>query len=294
MRLDVGNGIHLHAAEAGDGPLVLMCHGFPELWWSWRHQLPALAAGGYRAVALDMRGYGLSSAPGADDAYDIVAIAGDVVGAITALGEERAVVVGHDWGAVAAWSAARLHPERVRGVAGLSVPATPRPPSPPAALFREHLGEDFYFLWMAEPGTPAALAKDVRRTIATTKVWNATWAAEEGDHPPTPAFMTDADLQVYVDAFERTGFENPLRWYRNLDRNWELTADAPPTIDVPAMFLTGERDPVARWMPPAVMTGLVTDLRETVTVPGAGHWVQQERPAEVNAALLGFLEGLGD
>ncbi len=294
MRLDVGRGIHLHAAEAGDGPPVIFCHGFPELWWSWRHQLPALAAAGYRAVALDMRGYGLSSAPDDDDADDVVALAGDVVGAIDALGTEQAVVAGHDWGAVVAWHVARLHPERVRGVVGMSVPATPRPPAPPAGLFREHLGDDFYFLWMADPETPAALGKDVRRTLATTKVWNREWAAVEGDQPPTPPFMTDADLQVYVDAFERTGFENPLRWYRNLDRNWELTADAPATIDTPALFVGGERDPVANWMPPAVMTGIVTDLRETVIVPGAGHWVQQERPAEVNAALLRFLGGLDE
>jgi len=293
VRIDVGNGIRLHGVEAGDGPLVLLCHGFPELWWSWRHQLPALAAAGYRPVALDMRGFGLSSAPEDDDAYDMVAIAGDIAGAIAALGEERAVVVGHDWGAIAAWAAAQLHPERVRGVAGLSVPATPRGPAAPSGLLREYLGEDFYFLWMAEPGTPAALARDVRRTLATTKVWNAEWAAQEGDDPPTPSFMTDADLQVYVDAYERTGFENPVRWYRAIDRTWELTADAPATIDVPAMFLTGERDPVAKWIPAAVMTGLVTDLRESVTVAGAGHWVQQQAPAEVNAALLRFLDSLG-
>ena len=213
-------------------------------------------------------------------------------GIVIACGEKQAVVAGHDWGAVVAWTAAGLHPDRVRGVVGMSVPATPRPPAPPAGLFREHMGEDFYFLWMARPETPALLGKDVRRTLATTKVWNAEWAAQEGDDPPTPPFMTDADLQVYVDAFERTGFENPLRWYRNLDRTWERTADAPPTIDVPAAFIAGERDPVGAWMPAQVMDGLVTDLRLSVTVPGAGHWVQQERPAEVNAALIEFLAGL--
>ncbi len=292
MRFDVGRGIELHGVEAGSGPPVILCHGFPELWWSWRHQLPALSAAGYRPIALDMRGYGLSSAPDADDAYDAVELAQDVIGVIDALGEEQAVVAGHDWGAVVAWTAAGLHPDRVRGVVGMSVPATPRPPAPPAGLFREHMGEDFYFLWMARPETPALLGKDVRRTLATTKVWNAEWAAQEGDDPPTPPFMTDADLQVYVDAFERTGFENPLRWYRNLDRTWERTADAPPTIDVPAAFITGERDPVGAWMPAQVMDGLVTDLRLSVTVPGAGHWVQQERPAEVNAALIEFLAGL--
>ena len=290
------NGVELWVVEDGpeDGPVVVLLHGFPELGYSWRHQIPALTGAGFRVVVPDLRGFGRSHAPPDLADYSITPLAGDVVGLIDRAGVEHAVVVGHDWGADIAWKTAWRHPERVRAVAGLSVPFVPRAPAPPLEIMRANLGEDFYIVWFQEPGVAEkALERDVRRSLATTRVWNPRWAADDAEDPPTPSFMTDAELQVYVDAFTRTGFGSALNLYRNIDRNWEQTADiAERRITQPAMFLTGERDPVAQFMPAQAMDGWVTDLREHVVVPGAGHWVNQEAPDAVNEALLRFLRGL--
>lgn len=295
MRIPV-NGIHLDLSVAGpeDGPLALLLHGFPELAYSWRHQTPALTSAGWRVAAPDLRGYGESDAPPEIADYAIDRLVGDVTGIVEHLGAETAVVIGHDWGADLAWKTAWLRPDRVRAVAGLSVPFAPRAPAPPLGIMRAHLGEDFYMVWFQEPGVAeAALGRDVRRTLATPRVWNEAWAAETGDDPPTPPFMSDDDLAVYVQVFERTGFRGGLNWYRNLDRNWEVTAPAEERrIDRPACFITGERDPVRAFMPAGVMRGWVTDLRVDEVVPGAGHWVNQQAPDAVNEALLAFLGGL--
>lgn len=282
--------MNVTSAGPADGRPVLLLHGFPELAFSWRHQLVALAERGFRVIAPDMRGMGGTDAPAPIEAYDIIALTGDVIGLLDALGIERAVVVGHDWGADVAWKAALIHPGRVEAVAGISVPYIPRAPAPPLAIMREHLGEDFYIVWFQEPGVAdEALARDVRRTLATREQWDAAWA-ERDDRPATPRWFSDEDLAVYVESYERTGFTGGLNWYRNIDRSWQLTEPyGDRRIEQPALFVTGSRDPVARFMPAAAMTGHVTDLREIVTIEGAGHWVQQERPEEVNAALLRFL-----
>lgn len=290
--VDVG-GVRLHVVDEGprDGPVVVLLHGFPELAFSWRHQVPALARAGYRVLAPDNRGTGGSDAPEGVEAYAIDVLAGDVLGLLDWAGADAGVVIGHDWGADLAWKTAWMHPARVRAVAGLSVPFIPRAPASPTALMREHLGPEFYIVWFQSPGVAeAALSADVRRTFATTRVWDPAWAAVQGDVPPTPPFMSDEELSVYVDAYTRTGFSGGLALYRNLDRNWELTAPFDDRkIEQPALFLTGERDPVRKFMPAEAMDGWVTDLRARVEVPGAGHWVNQERPDEVNAALLGWL-----
>jgi pimeloyl-ACP methyl ester carboxylesterase len=293
-RLFATNGIELHAVEEGEGPLVVLCHGFPELAYSWRHQVPVLARAGYHVLAPDMRGYGRSSAPAEVEAYDVVTLCGDMCGVLDALGEERAIFVGHDWGANVAWQLAVLHPERVSAVAGLSVPFVPRAPAAPIPIMRRHLGEDFYIVWLQQPGVAdAALAADVRRTLTTSRQWTAQWAEEDGPARKRPPWLSESELEVYVDAFERTGFTGGLNWYRNIDRNWELTeAVAERRVQAPAMFLTGELDPVRRFMPAEAMTGWVLDMRSEVVVPGAGHWVQQQAPEEVNAALLDFLAEL--
>jgi len=282
--------VELHVAECGEGEPVLLLHGFPELWYSWRHQMQAIAASGRRAVAPDLRGFGGSSAPAAIEAYDIEQLTGDLAALLDALEIETAVVVGHDWGSDLAWKFALIEPQRVSAVVGISVPYVPRAPAAPTTLMREHIGEDFYIVWIQEPGAAeAALSANVRRTLATREVWNAEWAARH-DEPPTPPWMSDDDLQLYVDEFTRTGFTGGLNWYRNLDRNWELLATYDGrTIDQPALFITGSRDPVRAFMPHEAMTGSVTDLRDVVIIDGAGHWVQQERPAEVNEALISFL-----
>jgi epoxide hydrolase A/B len=288
------NGLELNVIDEGKGPLVVLCHGFPELAYSWRRQVPALTGAGFRIVAPDLRGYGRSSAPAEVDAYDVVSLCGDLCGLLDTLGEEAALFIGHDWGAWLVWQLAVLHPARVRAVAGLSVPFVPRAPAPPLPIMRRHLGEDFYIVWFQQPGVAdGALARDVRRTLTTSRQWTARWAEADGPPPERPAWLSEHELAVYVETFERTGFTGGLNWYRNIDRNWELTAHvAERRVRQPAFFLTGARDPVRRFMPSEAMLGWVTDLRAEVVVPGAGHWVQQERPEAVNAPLLRFLGGV--
>ncbi len=285
------NGIELNVLEEGAGPLVVLCHGFPELAYSWRHQIPALTEAGYRVLAPDLRGFGDSSAPTEVDAYDVISLSGDMCGLLDAVGEQSAIFVGHDWGASLVWQLATLHPERVSAVAGLSVPFVPRAPAAPVPIMRRHLGEDFYIVWFQEPGVAdEALARNVRRTLTTSRQWTAQWAEEDPLPARLPAWLSEDELDVYVEAFERTGFTGGLNWYRNIDRNWELTATvADRRVEQPALFLTGELDPVRRFMPAEAMRGWVTDLRAEIVIPGAGHWVQQQEPEAVNAALLRFL-----
>jgi pimeloyl-ACP methyl ester carboxylesterase len=287
------NGVELEVLDEGEGPLVVLCHGFPELAFSWRRQVPALVGAGYRVVAPDMRGYGGSSAPVEVEAYDVVSLCGDLCGLLDALGEQEALFVGHDWGAWLVWHISLLHPERVRAAVALSVPFVPRAPAPPIPIMRRHLGEDFYIVWFQEYGeADEALARDVRRTLTTSRVWTAKWA-EEDRQPRRPSWLSEEELSVYIEAFERTGFTGGLNWYRNIDRNWELMAPvADRRVEQPAMFLTGELDAVRRFMPAEVMRPWVTDLREEIVVPGAGHWVQQQDPEAVNAPLLRFLAGV--
>jgi pimeloyl-ACP methyl ester carboxylesterase len=307
-------GIRLHVAEQGEGPLVLLLHGFPESWFSWRHQLPALAAAGYRVVAPDQRGYADSDRPEAIDAYDQVTLVDDMVGLLDALGEERAIVVGHDWGAPVAWHMALLHPERVRAVVGMSVPYGGRAQSPPLhkleATFKDIF---FYILYFQEPGVAEAeLEADVRKSLRTF-YYSASGEARAkvafSPHPksaklletmtdPTtlPPWLSEADLDYFTTQFERSGFRGPLNWYRNFDRTWERTAQlAGKKIEQPALFIAGERDPVMSWSKGALerMPGLIPNLRESLLLPDCGHWVQQERPEQVNAALLRFLAELG-
>jgi pimeloyl-ACP methyl ester carboxylesterase len=296
-RLVAVNGVELNVLEEGAGRLVVLCHGFPELGYSWRRQVPALVDAGYRVLVPDMRGYGKSSAPSAIEDYDIAALCGDMCGLLDAVGEERAIFVGHDWGAIVTWHLAILHPERVAAVAGMSVPFVPRPPAPPIPILRARLGEDFYLVWFQQPGVAdAVLAADVRgtflNTLTSATVTSSTWGAED-DTRRLPSWLSEEELAVYIEAFERTGFTGPLNWYRNMDRNWELTESvAEARVEQPAMFLTGERDPVRKFTPGETMAGWLTDLRSNIVVPDAGHWVQQQAPQAVNEALLDFLKGL--
>jgi pimeloyl-ACP methyl ester carboxylesterase len=306
-------GLRMHIAEAGTGPLVLLLHGFPECWYSWRHQLTALAAAGYHAVAPDQRGYCRTGGPAAADRYTILHLAGDVVALLDALGEPRAVVAGHDWGAPVAWHTALLRPDRVRGVIGLSVPYRPRGSRPPLATLRSAAGEGFYMIYFQQPGVAdAELARDLRQTF-TRVLYGAS-----GDAPPAvpvvppgggfldicaeppagsalPGWLTSDDIAAYVDEFSGCGFTGPLNWYRNLDRNWELTAawhHAPVTV--PALYVAGDRDLVllgARDVLPR-LRDYAPQLREPVLLSGCGHWVQQERPGDVTEAMTGFIREL--
>jgi pimeloyl-ACP methyl ester carboxylesterase len=286
--------IDLHVAEKGDGPPVLLMHGFPELWYSWRHQIHALADAGYRAIAPDMPGFGRSSAPAQVERYDVLELCADMAALLDALGIGQAAIVGHDWGSTVAWQFALSHPDRSACVAGISVPLVPRSPVAPLGIMREHLGEDFYIVWFQQPGVADdALARDVRRTVLTPAVWTADWAARTDESPRLPPYMDEDDVAVYVEEFSRTGFRGGLNWYRNIDRNWERTAQwDDQRVELPALFMAGSRDSTMKWMSPDVMKDRVTDLRVEI-VDGAGHWLQQERPEEVNRALLALLADAG-
>ncbi len=302
------NGVDLHVVEAGSGPPIILCHGFPELSYSWRHQLPALAAAGYRVVAPDQRGYGRSSKPEAIDDYDILHLTGDMLGVLDDLGEERGIFVGHDWGSMVVWHLSLLAPERVAGVVGMSVPFLPRGPMPPVQMMRAVLGDSFfYILYFQEPGVAdAELARDarttMRRMLAGVKVDpnvtpDPSFMANDGrgfvDRIPEPDglpdWLSDAELDHYATEFARTGFTGGINWYRNFDRNWELTPQLEGAkVQVPSMFIGGSADPVLIMSPPSVSEGWLTDHRGDVVIDDAGHWVQQEKPDEVNAALIDF------
>jgi pimeloyl-ACP methyl ester carboxylesterase len=304
------SGVELHVLQAGQGFPVLMLHGFPELAYSWRHQLPALASAGYRVIAPDQRGYGRSSRPADIAAYDIEHLMDDAVGLLDALEYERAVVVGHDWGAMVAWTLALRHPSRFAGVVGMSVPLVPRGEIPPVQMFRQLFANNFfYIIYFQEPGVADAdlgadPGKTMRRFLAGITAGGdpasaaVAMSAPDGrgmvDRLPEPdaipQWLSADELDFYTDEFTRTGFTGGLNWYRNLDRNWELTADlAGKKVEIPSLFICGLSDPTLLMAPPAVMVGSVADHRGDVLLSGAGHWVQQERPVEVNNALVQFL-----
>jgi pimeloyl-ACP methyl ester carboxylesterase len=306
------NGIRMHVAEAGEGPAVLLCHGFPEAWHSWRHQMTALAAAGYHAIAPDMRGYGETEAPATVADYTLLHLVGDMVGLLDALAIPQAAIVGHDWGAPVAWNAALMRPDRFHAVAGLSVPYAPRGPTSSFELLRRAGRHRFYQLYFQAPGiADDELGRDpavtLRRTfftlsgdVAEAQRWNpdlpeAGFLASLAEPHALPAWMPEAELALYVDTFRRTGFRGGLNWYRNIERNWALMAPfAGAPIRVPGLFIAGRRDPVLGWAGRAVeaLPRTVPNLRGTLLIETAGHWVQQEAAAEVNAALLGFLKGL--
>jgi pimeloyl-ACP methyl ester carboxylesterase len=305
------NGIQMHVAEQGEGPVVVLCHGFPELWHSWRHQIGPIADAGYRVVVPDQRGYGRTERPEAIEAYDIVQLTGDLVGLLDALEVDDAVFIGHDWGAPVVWNLSLLAPARVRAVAALSVPFTPRSHRDPiSALEEAFAGRFFYILYFQTPGVAdAELAADVDATFrrllrSPSGALRSAVVSSEQERPTgflstmsapgaLPSWLTAQDLEHYVTEFTRTGFTGGLNWYRNLSRNWRLTESLDGAkVAVPALFLWGEHDPVALFMSDAHLDTWVPDLRAKITLAGAGHWVQQERPAEVNGALLAFLASL--
>ncbi|MDT5098171.1 MAG: hypothetical protein QOC76_1908 [Mycobacterium sp.] len=281
------NGMRLRVIEAGDrgAPVIVLAHGFPELAYSWRHQIPVLADAGYHVLAPDQRGYGGSSRPDAVEDYDIHALTGDLVGLLDDVDVPQAVFIGHDWGAMVVWHTALLHPDRVRAVAGLSVPPIPRARSRPTERWREKFGDDFYMLRFQEPGlADAEMEADVAVTMRGLFA-----GLIEGD-APLPGWISPGEFEHYVTQFSRTGFTGALNWYRNYDRNWESTPQlADVKITAPAVFIGGTADPVGPTMNPARAREVAAGPYTAQMIEGAGHWVQQERPEEVNRLLLGFL-----
>jgi pimeloyl-ACP methyl ester carboxylesterase len=317
------NGISIHTVSMGDGPLVLFCHGFPESWYSWRHQLPAVADAGFRAVAMDMRGYGNSSAPEDVGAYTMSHLVGDTVGVVAALGADEAVIVGHDWGAPVAWYSALMRPDVFRAVAALSVPYMPPIGGLPQGLTMNDLmktaaGErDYYRLYFQEPGVAepeieADLERFVRGFLYTLSgdivedgVHHRGWAGyfPDGERlvdqlvlpEKLPGWITEADVDVYVEELSRNGIRGGLNWYRNIDA---LPAVLAPFVGAvlgqPALYLAGEHDFIAGNTDDALagVRAALPQLHALQVFSGAGHWLQQERPDEVNDALLGFLRAL--
>ncbi len=305
------NGIRMHVAEAGEGPLVILCHGFPESWYSWRHQLPALAEAGYHVVAPDQRGYGQTDAPEPIDQYTQLHLVGDVVGLVAALGAEQAVIVGHDWGAPVAWNAALWRPDLFRAVAGLSVPVSDRAPMRPTALFKQVFGDTFfYILHFQTPGVAEhELQKDVRGTLRRflysasgdgmgaafpSLPKSAGFLDQLVDCEKLPAWLSEEDLDFFTEEFTRAGFRGGLNWYRNMDRTWELSAPFQGRkLEQPALFISGDQDLIrANPLWEAQMRAVVNDLRKPLILPGIGHWTQQEAPEAVNRALIDFLRSL--
>jgi pimeloyl-ACP methyl ester carboxylesterase len=311
------NGIELHVASCGpeDGPPVVLCHGFPELWYSWRHQLTALGQDGFRALAPDLRGYGRSSHPTAVTAYGSDQLTADLCGLLDHFGYDRAAFVGHDWGAILVWELGRLHPGRVSALYNMSVPFT-HPPAPPIEIFEAiFAGKFFYILYFQEVGPPESELEADPRTFLRTMLYSAGgegMASSPGmpDAPrqgtrfidvlspapeQLPPWITEADVDVYAEAFVEGGFFGPLSFYRNMDANWQRTKDIPTSVlAMPIGFLTGSLDPVRAMVPGAAeaMEETFADFRGSTAVEGAGHWVQQERPEETNAALVQFLTSL--
>ena len=309
------NGIRMHLAEAGKGPLVLLCHGFPECWYSWRHQLAALSKAGFRAAAPDMRGYGQTDCPEPIDQYTLFHMIGDMVGLLDALGADEAVIVGHDWGAAVAWQAAQLRPDHFRGVIGLSVPFRARGPARPTTVMPQTDDAIWYQLYFQEPGVAEAeYERNVRAVFHAGKISISGDALPstmpfgmvprqgrplrwDAPAPPLPPWLSEADVDFYTAEFTRTGFRGGLNWYRNIDRNWELLAPFDGLrVTVPALYIAGDRDPVIKFPGMdrhiAELAKFVPQLRRTIILPGCGHVTQEERAAEVNTAMIDILRGL--
>ncbi|HEX8471498.1 MAG TPA: alpha/beta hydrolase [Brevundimonas sp.] len=316
------DGLNQQILEAGEGSLVLLIHGFPELGVSWRAQVEALANAGYHAVAPDMRGYGGTDKPERTEDHSILNLVGDMVDLVRALGEKTCVVVGHDWGAPVAWHCALMRPDVFRAVVGLSVPFQPRipkgAPTPMMAALARRAGlGDLYInrfqpadahepfdvdpattlrklFWSYDGATPDADASGGGQSTGFLP-HNVSMLDSIDDAATLPPWMTEAHFAEYVEAFTAGGFKGPIDWYRCIDLNWSQTAFLQDKrIAQPSLFVVGERDPVRHYagQHEAGLKTWLTDLRGQIVVPGAGHWLQQERPDEVNAALLEFLRGL--
>tara|TARA_R110002167_G_scaffold60368_16_gene170608 strand:- start:914 stop:1882 length:969 start_codon:yes stop_codon:yes gene_type:complete len=312
LRTIEANGIRLRVALQGEGPLVVLIHGWPESWYSWRHQIGPIAAAGFRVAAPDVRGYGGSDKPEAIEAYDMISLTADIAGLIEALGYDSAIVVGHDWGAPIAWQTSILHADKVSAVAGLSVPYTGRGQRPFIEVCRQIYKDRFFYqLYFQEPGVAEAeLEADVRTALRKIYFMASGDAREQGlliekpadarlldglpDPDPLPAWLSEEELDYYTAQFEAGGFRGPLNRYRNSERDWEtLPQLAEAKVTQPAAFIAGALDPVLSFIPGLDLVGLmqntVADLRQVEIIDGVGHWVQQEAPDRVNEILLSFL-----
>jgi soluble epoxide hydrolase/lipid-phosphate phosphatase len=303
------NGIRLAVHESGSGPPVVLLHGFPELAYSWRHQVPALAAAGYRAIAPDQRGYGMSSKPDGVSEYSIQRLIDDVTGLLDELDIERAIIVGHDWGALLAWQMALLVPERMSGLIALNIPFFARPPVDPIAYMRSELGEDFYIVNFQDSDLADRTCGDnpgrvfdvmMRRNQITRALFDqlpremrqySLLAALARTEMPGEPLLTSDERQVFVDAFTGSGFTGPINWYRNWTQNWATTENVDQRVRVPTSFIGADNDVIISLQQIGAMKPHVENL-EVHILENCGHWSQQEQPDEVNALILNWLDHL--
>lgn len=310
------NGIRMAYYEAGprEGVPIILCHGFPEIAFSWRHQIKALADAGRWVIAPDQRGYGLTERPEKVEDYDIDHLTGDLAGLLDHLGVEKGVFVGHDWGGIVVWQMALRRPERVAGVISLNTPFMPRPPADPIEIMRRRMGEEMYIVHFQKPGEADAILADARRTMdcfmrkpPEGQPRSAGMASERkpGDpsvfalvrqieaydpsKDPRALFLTDEEFEAFVETFQRTGFTGGINWYRNMSRNWRLAEGVEERVTQPALMVMAEKDAV---LPPSASEGMeryIPDL-EKALVTDSGHWTQQEQPAAVNRILVDWLD----
>jgi pimeloyl-ACP methyl ester carboxylesterase len=308
------NGLNMAVYEQGPkgGVPVVMCHGFPELAYSWRHQVPALADAGFRAIAPDQRGYGNTGGPKGKDAvplYDMEHLTGDLVGMLDALGIDKAIFAGHDWGGMVVWQMALRHPSRVAGVIGVNTPFMSRPPIDPIAGMRMVFGEDMYIIYFQQYGVAEKMFDaDVAKSM---RFWYRKSAMKLADFDALPAseknlsflkgFQSDEstwpgeqllnkeELAYYTAAFQKSGFEGGIGWYRNFTRNWEQTEGQVEKIDVPCLMISAADDIVLRPEMTAGMENFIPDLEKHI-IPDCGHWTQSEKPAELNALMTDWLK----
>lgn len=313
------NGIRMHYVDEGQGPLVILLHGFPFLWYLWRHQIPSLANGGYRVVALDQRGYGQTDAPDAVEAYDITHLVGDVVGLMNALGETSAVIVGQDWGTAVAYHAALMRPDLFHAVLMMCTPPQARTATPPLATMRAVTKDlNFYQEYLSRPEAEQEIMGDLRGFLlgvfystsgccSEDERWRWAWRTDENLRdtftvPHTlPPFLSQQALDYYVSEYNRNGIRGPNNWYAAIDRGWEVTSFLDgATVQQPALFLTGEHDPSLKPLygidrqGPAFESLKVNfpNIRDILTMPGVGHTPPEEKPDEINAIMLKFLREL--
>ena len=294
------NGVELEVFEAGRenaGNPIVLCHGWPEHAFSWRHQMPALAAAGYHVIVPNQRGYGNSSRPTEVTGYDIEHLSGDLVALLDHYEYEDATFVGHDWGAMVVWGLTLLHPNRVNRVINLSLPYQERGEQPWIEMMEAIFGGDFYFVhFNRQPGVADAVLDEntfqflrnmYRKNVALAEPQPgmAMINLARAETPLGEPIMSDSELAVFVSAFESTGFTGSINWYRNLDRNWHLLADVNPIIEQPTLMIHGDQDAVAK---PENLQDFVPNVDE-VTLD-CGHWIQQEKPEETNQTMLNWLQ----
>jgi len=303
------NGISMHVAEAGEGFPVVFCHGWPELWYSWRHQIHALADAGFRAIAPDMRGYGGTDAPADPAQYTMKILTADIAGLLDALEIEKAVIVGHDWGGAVIWQMGLRYPERVERLVGLNTPYGPPNNSRTTEALRDFHGQTDKTFYMRYFLTPGVAEKELEADVATSfkKIFVPYTRSEDfttfmtvgGDGSGviakitnTDTFLSEEELAEYTKVFSKTGFRGGLNWYRAADMNAdEVDAPRGPQLNIKSMMVTAGKDTILKPMMAGAMPMLVPGIRME-HIEDCGHWTQQERPAEVNALLLDFLKDL--